>query len=171
MKSVNKCIFVGNVTKAVELKYTPSGTAVAKFSIACNDRYKKNNEWVDTCEFINITAWARQAEVAGEYLHKGDQVYIEGRLKTDSWDSKDTGKKQYSTFVVVTDMLLLKGRKAVAIDLANVRSNQNDDGMDQRPPAAQQRPSQPTYRNKPTEQPQQPQRSNRHEITDDDIPF
>ena len=110
-KSVNKVILVGHLGKDPEVKYTPSGTPVAKFSLATNERYKdKDGNWQDRTEWHNITAWQRTAEIAGEYLKKGSQVYIEGRLRTDSWDDKNTGEKKYRTEIIVNDISLLSGR-------------------------------------------------------------
>jgi len=109
-KSVNKVILIGNLGKDPEVKYTPSGTAVAKFSLATNERYKdKNGEWQDRTEWHNIVAWQRTAEIAGEYLKKGRTVYIEGRLRTDSWEDKNTHEKKYRTEIVVSDLVLLGG--------------------------------------------------------------
>ena len=111
MKSVNKVILIGNLGKDPELKYTPSGTAVAKFSIAPSYRFKdKNDQWQDQTEWHNVVAWARLAEIAGEYLKKGSKVYVEGRLQTRSWDDKNTNQKRYMTEVVVNDLVLLGGR-------------------------------------------------------------
>ncbi len=110
-KGVNKVILVGNLGKDPELKYTPSGTPVAKFTLATSDRFKdKEGQWQDRTEWHNITAWARTAEIAGEYLKKGGKVYIEGSLRTHSWDDKQTGQKKYMTEVVVNDLVLLGGR-------------------------------------------------------------
>jgi single-strand DNA-binding protein len=110
-KSVNKVILIGNLGKDPELRSTPSGTPVAKFTLATNDRYKdKDGQWQDRTEWHNITAWARTAEIAGEYLKKGGKVYIEGSLRTHSWDDKTTGQKKYMTEVVVNDLVLLGGR-------------------------------------------------------------
>jgi single-strand DNA-binding protein len=109
-KSVNKVILIGNLGKDPEVKYTPSGTAVAKFSLATNERYKdKAGEWQDRTEWHNIVAWQRTAEIAAEYLKKGRSVYIEGRLRTDSWEDKNTHEKKYRTEIVVTDLVLLGG--------------------------------------------------------------
>ncbi len=117
MKSVNKVILVGHLGKDPEVKYTPQGTPVAKFTLATNERFKdKDGNWQDRTEWHNITAWQRTAEIAGEYLKKGSQVYIEGRLRTDSWDDKETGQKKYRTEIVVNDMVLLGGRGQAAGD-------------------------------------------------------
>ncbi|HEV2248467.1 MAG TPA: single-stranded DNA-binding protein [Terriglobia bacterium] len=110
-KSVNKVILLGNLGKDPEVKYTPQGTPVAKFSLATNERFKdKDGNWQDRTEWHNITAWARTAEIAGEYLKKGSKVYIEGSLRTHSWDDKTSGQKKYMTEVVVNDLVLLGGR-------------------------------------------------------------
>lgn len=110
-KSVNKVILIGNLGKDPELKYTPQGTAVAKFSLATNERFKdKEGNWQDRTEWHNITAWARTAEIVGEYVKKGSKVYIEGSLRTHSWDDKQTGQKKYMTEIVVNDLVLLSGR-------------------------------------------------------------
>ncbi len=110
-KSVNKVILLGRLGKDPEVKYTPQGTPVAKFSLATNDRFKdKEGNWQDRTEWHNITAWSRTAEIAGEYLKKGSQVYIEGSLKTHSWDDKTSGQKKYMTEIWVNDLVLLGGR-------------------------------------------------------------
>ena len=110
-KSVNKVILIGNLGKDPEVKYTPSGTAMAKFSLATNERYKdKAGEWQDRTEWHNIVAWQRTAEIAGEYLKKGRSVYIEGRIQTRSWDDKASGQKKYITEIVANDLVLLGGR-------------------------------------------------------------
>ena len=111
MKSVNKVILVGNLGKDPEIKYTPQGRAVAKFSLATNERYKdKDGQWQDRTEWHNIVLWERLAEIAGEYLKKGGKVYIEGRIRTDSWDDKQTGQKKYMTNIIGSDIVLLSGR-------------------------------------------------------------
>jgi single-strand DNA-binding protein len=111
MKSLNRVTLLGNVGKDLEVKFTPQGTAVAKFSIATNDRYKdKSGEWQDKTEWHNITAWARLAEIAGEYVKKGQQVYVEGKLQTRSWDDKTSGQKKYMTEIVASELILLGGR-------------------------------------------------------------
>jgi single-strand DNA-binding protein len=112
-KGINKVILLGHLGKDPELKYTPQGTPVAKFSLATSDRFKdKEGNWQDRTEWHNITAWGRTAEIAGEYLKKGRQVYIEGALRTHSWDDKQTGQKKYMTEVVVNDLVLLGGGRS-----------------------------------------------------------
>jgi len=110
-KSVNKVILIGNLGKDPEVKFTPSGTPVAKITLATNERFKdKSGEWQDRTEWHNVVLWQRLAEIAGEYLKKGGKVYIEGRLQTRSWDDKTSGQKKYMTEVVASDLVLLGGR-------------------------------------------------------------
>jgi len=110
-KSVNKVILIGNLGKDPEVKVTPSGTPVAKFTLATNERYKdKSGQWQDRTEWHNLVAWQRTAEIIGEYVKKGSKVYIEGRLQTSSWDDKTTGEKKYRTEIIVNDLVLLSGR-------------------------------------------------------------
>ncbi len=115
-KSVNKVILIGTLGKDPELKYTPQGTAVTKFSMATNESYKdkQSGEWKERTEWHNIVCWQRTAEVAAEYLKKGRKVYIEGRLTTRSWDDKETGQKKYMTEVVANDLVLLGDRQGGA---------------------------------------------------------
>ena len=109
MASYNRVILVGNLTRDVELRYISSGTAVTEIGLAVNDRRKNSNgEWVDETTFVDVTLWARQAEVASEYLNKGSSVLIEGRLKLDTWE-KD-GKKNSKLRVVGERMQMLGGR-------------------------------------------------------------
>ena len=110
-KSLNRVTLIGNLGKDPEVKFTPSGTPVAKIALATNERFKdKNGEWQDRTEWHNVVLWQRLAEIAGEYLKKGGKVYIEGRLQTRSWDDKQTNQKKYMTEVVASDLILLGGR-------------------------------------------------------------
>ncbi len=110
-KSVNKVILIGNLGKDPEVKYTPSGTPVAKFTVATNESFKdKSGQLQERTEWHNIVAWQRLAEIVGEYLKKGSKVYIEGRLQTSSWDDRETGQKKYKTEIVANDLVLLSGR-------------------------------------------------------------
>ncbi|HZS56204.1 MAG TPA: single-stranded DNA-binding protein [Bryobacteraceae bacterium] len=108
-RSVNKVILVGNLGRDAETKFTPSGAAVTRFSVATTRSWKdqQTNEWKEETNWTNVVVW-RQENLAN-YLTKGKQVYVEGRLQTRSYDDKD-GKKVYSTEVVADDVLLLGGR-------------------------------------------------------------
>lgn len=109
-KSVNKVILIGNLGKDPEIRYTPQGTAVANFTLATNERYKdKDGNWQDRTEWHNLVAFARTAEIAGEYLKKGRTVYVEGSLRTNSWEDKQTNQKKYRTEIIINDLVLLGG--------------------------------------------------------------
>ncbi len=109
-RGVNKVILIGNLGADPDLRYTPSGAAVATLSIATNEVWKDNegNQQQKT-EWHRVVLWRKLAEVAGQYLKKGSQVYIEGRLQTRSWDDKD-GVKRYTTEIIGNNMQML-GRK------------------------------------------------------------
>jgi single-strand DNA-binding protein len=112
-KSVNKVTLLGRLTRAPEVKYTPSGAAVANFGLALNEKYKdKAGNWVEKTEFIDVVLWQRLAEIAGEYLQKGSQVYIEGKITTRSWDDAKSGQKKYKTEVVGNELVLLDSKSA-----------------------------------------------------------
>lgn len=108
--SVNKAILIGNLGKDPELRYTQSGKAVASFSLATSERWKgQDGQSQESTTWHNIVAWGRQAELAKEYLSKGRQVYIEGRIQNRSYDDKD-GNKRYISEVVVQTLQFLGGR-------------------------------------------------------------
>ena len=108
-RSVNKVILIGHLGKDAETRFTPAGIAVTSFSVATNRRWKdqQTGEWKEETDWSNVVLW-RQENLAN-YLTKGKQVYVEGRLQTRSYDDKD-GKKQYRTEVVADDVILLGGR-------------------------------------------------------------
>ncbi|RPI43444.1 MAG: single-stranded DNA-binding protein [Bacteroidetes bacterium] len=108
--SVNKVILVGNVGKDPETRYLDEGTAMTKFSLATSESYKnKSGERITTTEWHNVVLWRGLAQVAEKYVRKGTQLYIEGRIKTRSYDDSD-GNKKYITEIVGDQMQLL-GRK------------------------------------------------------------
>ena len=109
MASYNRVVLVGNLSRDVDLRYTPSQTAVTDIGLAVNDRVKRNNEWVDETTFVDVTLWGRQAEVANEYLSKGAPVLIEGRLKLDTWEQE--GQKR-SKLRVVGEKMQMLGRRS-----------------------------------------------------------
>ena len=109
--SVNKVILVGRLGKDPEVKSTPSGATVAKFSMATDERYTdKSGEKQERTEWHNIVAWSKLAEICGQYLRKGKLVYIEGSLRTDSWEDKESGQKRYRTEIVAQHMQMLDKR-------------------------------------------------------------
>jgi len=149
-RSVNKVILIGHLGKDAETKFTPAGVSVTKFSVATNRRWKdqQSGEWKEETDWANVVLW-RQENLAN-YLTKGKQVYVEGRLQTRSWDDKD-GKKQYMTEVVADEVILLGGRGG-------------EGGQESGPQPV----SMP--RSAPRSQPA-PSASEDQGITDDDVPF
>ncbi len=111
MASYNRVVLVGNLTRDPELRYTPSSMAVTDIGLAVNDKRKNaNGEWVEETTFVDVTLWGRTAEVASEYLKKGAPVLIEGRLKLDQWDDKESGQKRSKLKVVGEKMQMLGGK-------------------------------------------------------------
>lgn len=109
--SVNKVILVGNLGKDPELRYTPSGVAVATFSLATTERYKdRDGNPQKKTEWHNIVAWRQLAEICGKYLHKGKQIYVEGKIQNRSYEDRD-GNKRYISEVVVNEMQMLGSRE------------------------------------------------------------
>jgi single-strand DNA-binding protein len=104
--SLNKVFLMGNLTRDPELKYTPQGTAVCDFAIAINEKFKaKDGSWQEKVHYIDIQAWARQAETCGEYLKKGRPVFVEGRLQQDRWEQE--GQKRSKIRVNALRVLFL----------------------------------------------------------------
>jgi single-strand DNA-binding protein len=113
MRSVNKVILVGNLTRDPELKSTVGGQSVCTLGIATNrDWVGKDGQKQSLAEFHEVVAWARLAEICHQFLKKGNLVYVEGYLKTRSWDNPETGKKSYRTEIVIEDMIRLEKRPA-----------------------------------------------------------
>jgi len=110
MANFNKVILVGNLTRDIELRNTPSGASVADAGIAVNDRRKQGDEWVDETSFVDLTLWGRTAENAAEYLSKGSPILVEGRLKQDSWENEQ-GEKRTKLKVVVDKLQFLSNKK------------------------------------------------------------
>ncbi|MEX0700655.1 MAG: single-stranded DNA-binding protein [Planctomycetales bacterium] len=112
MASLNRVILVGNLTRDPQVRYIPSGTAVAEIGLAVNRQWfdKQSNTRKDETTFVDVTLWGRTAEVAGEYLSKGSPVLIEGRLHLDQWDDKETGQKRSKLKVVGEYMQMLGGK-------------------------------------------------------------
>ncbi len=107
--SFNRVILIGNLTRDPEVRYIPSGMAVAELGLAVNRQFtdKNSNERKEEVTFVDVTLWGREAELAGEYLAKGRSVMIEGRLQMDSWDDKATGQKRTKLKVVGERMQFL----------------------------------------------------------------
>jgi single-strand DNA-binding protein len=107
--NLNKVLLIGNLTRDPELRYVPSGTAVATFTLAVNRVYTSQaGEKKEETAFIRIVVWGRRAEVCGEYLSKGSPVFVEGRLQSRSWEAQD-GQKRSTTEVIADNVQFLRG--------------------------------------------------------------
>ena len=108
MAGINKVILVGRLGRDPEVRYTPSGVTVANFSVATSEEWKDRDtgQKQERTEWHKIVAWRRLGEICGEYLKKGSQVYVEGRLQTKSWEDRD-GNKRYTTEVIAQNMQML----------------------------------------------------------------
>ncbi len=128
-RGVNKVILVGNLGKDPEVRYTPSGSAVANITVATADQWKdkQTGEMQDRTEWHRIVFFNRLAEIAGEYLKKGSQVYLEGRLQTRKWQDQN-GQDRYTTEIVANEMQMLGSRN-------QGQGGGQFDGMDQSAPA------------------------------------
>ena len=110
-RGVNKVILLGNVGKDPEIRASGGGMAIASFSLATAERTKdQQGNWTDKTEWHNLVAFGRTAEIVRDYVKKGTQLYIEGKITTRSWDDKESGQKKYRTEIIVNEMNLLGGR-------------------------------------------------------------
>jgi single-strand DNA-binding protein len=112
MANFNKVILAGNLTRDPELRYTPQGTAVARFTLAVNRTWKsESGESKEEVSFIDVDAWSRQAEVIAQYVKKGRPLLVEGRLKQDTWEDKNTHQKQSKLKVVLESFQFIDGQR------------------------------------------------------------
>lgn len=110
-RGLNKVMLIGHLGRDPEMRYTPSGRPVTTFSVASNRSWKTSDgETRSETEWFNIVAWGSLAEICNQYLHKGQQVYIEGRLQTRRWED-DEGNKRSTTEVVAREMIMLGDRR------------------------------------------------------------
>ena len=116
MSGVNKVILIGHLGADPQMRFTPNGTAVAQFNLATTERFNdRNGERQERTEWHRIVAWSRLAEICNQYLKKGKQVYIEGRLQTRQWEDQ-SGNKRYTTEIVANNMIMLGRAGDVAED-------------------------------------------------------
>jgi single-strand DNA-binding protein len=121
-RSLNKVMLIGNLGKDPELRYTPNGTAVATFSIATGDSWKDaEGKLTERTEWHNVVTWRKLAEVAAQYLKKGQKVYIEGSIRNRNYDDKN-GVKRYITEIVVDNLIMLGAGKGVGSEEAEIPS-------------------------------------------------
>lgn len=104
---VNKVIIVGNLGRDPEVRFGQSGTAVCKLNVAVTERRKEGDAWKDHTEWVRVVTFGKTAENAGQYLQKGRQIYVEGRLQTTSYKDKDSGVEKYTTEVIASQVLFL----------------------------------------------------------------
>jgi single-strand DNA-binding protein len=108
-RGLNKVLLIGRLGADPEIRYTADGTAVANFRMATNRPVKRGEQWEEETDWHRVVAWKRLAEICGQYLNKGSQVFVEGQLRTRSWDDQD-GNKRYITEVVAKDLQMLGAR-------------------------------------------------------------
>lgn len=123
-RGVNKVILIGNLGKDPEVRYMPSGGAVANITIATSENWKDKatGERQERTEWHNVVFYNRLAEIAGEYLKKGSKVYVEGSLRTRKWQDKNTGADRYTTEIIANEMQMLDGRGAGGGDFGGASS-------------------------------------------------
>ncbi|HHP0492123.1 single-stranded DNA-binding protein [Vibrio harveyi] len=170
-RGINKVILVGNLGNDPEIRYMPNGGAVANITIATSEswRDKATGEQREKTEWHRVVLFGKLAEVAGEYLRKGSQVYVEGQLQTRKWQDQ-SGQDRYSTEVVVQGfngvMQMLGGRAQGGAPMGGGQQQQQQGGWGQ-----PQQPAQQQQYNAPQQQQQQPQYNEPPMDFDDDIPF
>ena len=163
-RSVNKVILIGHLGRDAETGFTPLQVARTKFSVATSRRWKdqQTGEWKEETDWSNVVLW--RSENLAQYLTKGKQVYVEGRLRSYSYEDKD-GKKVYATEVVAEDVILLGGRGESSSAAAGMSGSGADEGFSQDAPSS-------GMRSAPRARPAaQPAASMSEGITDDDVPF
>jgi len=111
MANLNRVTLIGNLTRDVELKYTPKGTAIADISIAVNRKWKDDSGQKEETTFVDLTAFGKTAELAGQYLAKGSSCYFEGRLNLETWEDKTTQQKRIKMKVIIENMQFLSSKK------------------------------------------------------------
>jgi len=149
--SVNKVILVGRLGKDPETRYTSSGQAVCNFSLATDETYKdRAGERQKRTEWHRIVVWAKQAEIAQQYLHKGSLIYVEGRIQTRQWDDRE-GQKRTTVEIVANNFRMLGGRGDAAAAAAGAGTGSTEADVQTPAPAAEEAPA--------------------PEVSDEDIPF
>jgi len=164
MASFNQVILLGNLTRDPQLKYLPSQTAVAEFGIACNRKFKSaSGEDREEVTFVDCAAFAKQAELIQQYFTKGKPIFIQGRLKFDSWEDKQGGGKRSKLSVVVENFQFIGGRDGGGAG--------GGGGAPQEGGEYQQRPQRPAPQRPVNAPPPQQPFGEEQQFKDDDIPF
>ena len=161
-KGVNKVFLLGNVGKDPEIRATQGGMQIASFTLATADRQKgQDGQWTDKTEWHNLVAFQRTAEIVRDYVKKGTQIFVEGKIQTRSWDDKESGQKKYRTEILVNELSLLGGRGEGASAGAGSGYSQSQSSGYSKPNNTA------AYDRQPTPAPDFGDQG----ITDDDIPF
>ncbi len=161
MASFNQVILVGNLTRDPELRVTPKGTAICQFGLAVNRQFKdESGQTRDETTFVDIEAWGKQGELVAKYLTKGSPALVQGRLKLDQWEDKQTQQKRSKLKVVLENVQFLSSRGAGGPAAGG--QGAGDDGIDQTAPVERHTPP-PRTNARPTPPPQ--------ENIDEDVPF
>jgi len=169
MASLNKVMLIGNLTRDPEIRYTPKGTALAEVGIAVNRRYTaENGEKREETTFVEVTMWGKTAELAEQYLKKGRQVYIEGRLRLDTWDDKTTGQKRSKLGVICEEMQFLGSRESGGE--GRPPASEYDEARESREARPPSRPAQRPPSQRPAAPPKPPADPDL-DVEADDIPF
>jgi single-strand DNA-binding protein len=167
MASYNKVLLMGNLTRDPQLKYTPAQMAICEFGLAVNRKWKsQSGEQKEEVNFIDCTAWGRTGEVINQYFTKGKPIFIEGRLKYDSWEDKQGGGKRSKVTVVVENFQFIGGKDGGAGG-GGQGGDYSEEGSQERAPA---RPPQ-RGRGAAPQAPQEAPFGEEKQFSDDDIPF
>lgn len=176
MASLNKVMLMGNLTRDPEVRYTPKGQAVTDIALAINRRYRVDNETREEVTYVDVTFWGKQAEVLGQYMKKGRPLYVEGRLRLDSWEDKQTGQKR-SRLTVTGEEFQFLGSRDGAPGGGEVHYDEEEGGYPRgggggyggnRPPQQQSHGRPPQSQSGPSRPPQDAFPPG---LDDDEIPF
>ncbi len=170
VRSLNKVMLIGNLTRDPNLRYTPSGTAICSFGIATNRSWTSSDggEKQERVDFHNIVSWAKLADICGQLLHKGDKVYVEGRIQNREWKQED-GTDRHITEIVIDNMMLLSNSRGGAAYSGDDSSGYSAETAEQ-PQAAPAKRSGKKAKSQPEEAPTDEETVNVEDVADD-IPF
>lgn len=189
MASLNKVMLIGNLTRDPEVKYTPKGTALTEIGLAINRNYTTaDGERREEVTYVDVSFFGKQAEVLGQWMKKGRPLYVEGRLRLDSWDDKESGKKQYRLRITGEEFQFLGSKNegggggqydeggGGGSSRGNSGGNSGGGYSQNRPQQSQQRPQNNHYDDGPPARSSQPPQQQRPDafppgLDDDEIPF
>lgn len=161
MATLNKVFLIGNLTREPELRVTPKGTSICQFGLAVNRQFKdESGAMRDETTFLDLEAWGKQGELVGKYLTKGSPCMVEGRLKLDQWDDKQTGQKRSKIKIVVENVQFLSARGAGGGNAPGAPADEYDQSADQAPSRSSVPPPRGGSRPAPAQ-----------ENVDEDVPF